>query len=255
MEEKFKQIRIMQEESGYFVVYKPAQVIVHGGLGVKEKTLIDVLLEKYPYLAKIGENSFRPAIVHRLDKESSGLLIIPKNQDSFNYFKKLFQTRKIEKKYRSLVYGKIEKDYFSLNFPLIKNNKSGKMSALPVIEKDDIYKKDSRRNMGNRQALMKAKEAITHVKVKKRFINYTYLELQIETGRNHQIRAHLSAFGHPVVGDNLYGKRYKNKNAKLNLNRIFLEACQLSFIDLSGEKKEYKLELSKELENILKIVK
>lgn len=129
------------------------------------------------------------------------------------------------------------------------------MSALPLIEKDNIYQKDSRRNMGNRQALMNAKEAITHVKLEKTFINYSYLDIQIETGRNHQIRAHLSAFGHPIVGDNLYGKRFKNKNAKLNLNRIFLEAWQLSFVDQNDKPREYRLELSKELKYILKIVK
>lgn len=255
MEEKLKQIKIIHEDPDYFLVYKPAQVIIHGGLGVKEKTLIEVLVEKYPYLSEIGENPDRPAIVHRLDKESSGLLIIPKNQISFDYFKNLFQTRQIKKKYKALVHGQIDKEYFTLNFPLIKNNKTGKMSALPVIEKDNIYKKDSRRNMGNRQALMNAKEAITHVKLEKTFINYSYLDIQIETGRNHQIRAHLSAFGHPIVGDNLYGKRFKNKNAKLNLNRIFLEAWQLSFVDQNNKLREYKLELSNELKSILKIVK
>jgi 23S rRNA pseudouridine1911/1915/1917 synthase len=255
MEEKFGQIKIIDEDSNYLIVYKPAGVIVHGGQGVKEKTLTDVLLEKYPYLTSVGESSLRPAIVHRLDKESSGLLIIPKNQTTFDYFKELFQTRQIEKRYKALVYGQIDKEYFTLNFPLIKNNKTGKMSALPLIEKDNIYKKDSRRNLGNRHALMNAKEAITHLKVEKKFINYTYLDVEIKTGRNHQIRAHLSAFGHPIVGDNLYGRRFKGKNEKLALNRIFLEAYQLSFLDQEKKKQKYKIKLSPELSNLLKVVK
>ncbi len=255
MEDKFKQIVIIHEDINYLLVYKPAKVIVHSGNGVKEKTLIDFLLEKYPYLASVGESSLRPAIVHRLDKESSGLLIIPKNQDSFNYFKNLFQSRQIEKRYKALVYGKIDKEFFTLNFPLIKNTKTGKMAALPLIEKENIFKKDSRRNLGNRHALMEAKEAITHVKLEKNFINYSYLDIQIETGRNHQIRAHLSAFGHPIVGDNLYGRRFKGKNEKLALNRIFLEAYQLSFLDQEKKKQTYKIKLSPELSNLLKVVK
>ncbi len=255
MEEKFQQIKVIHEDPNYLIVYKPAQVIVHGGIGVKEKTLIDILSDKYPYLLVVGEDTNRLAIVHRLDKESSGLLIVPKNQEAFHYFKNLFQSRQIRKNYKALVYGQIERENFTLNFPLIKNNKTGKMSALPLIEKDSIYKKDSRRNMGNRQALINAKEAITHVKLEKTFINYTYLDIQIETGRNHQIRAHLSAFGHPIVGDSLYGKRFKAKNEKLKLNRIFLEAYQLSFIDQNRIKQEYKIEQSKELQNLFKSIK
>lgn len=251
MEDKFKKIKIIYEDLNYFIVYKPAQVIVHGGNGVKEQTLIDVLLEKYPYLKDVGENSSRPAIVHRLDKESSGLLVIAKNQESFNYFKNLFKSRQIQKNYKALVYGQITNEKFTLNFPLIKNSKTGKMSALPIIEKDNIYKKDSRRNMGNRQALLNAKEAITHIELEKSFVNYSYLDIRIATGRNHQIRAHLSAFGHPIVGDNLYGKRFKHKNEKLALNRIFLEAYKLNFIDQEGESKEYEISLSDELLNIL----
>jgi 23S rRNA pseudouridine1911/1915/1917 synthase len=108
------------------------------------------------------------------------------------------------------------------------------------------------RDKGNISGLFKAKEAITSFKVLKRFVNYTYLEVKIKTGRTHQIRVHFFAYGHPLVGDTLYfTRKTKAKNEKLNFGRVFLMASRLSFFNQAGEKKDFTINLAPELESFL----
>ncbi|MFA5163721.1 MAG: RNA pseudouridine synthase [Patescibacteria group bacterium] len=250
-------LEIIQETDDYLVINKPAGLIVHGGPGIKEKTLVDFLLQERPKLKTVGEDPLRPGIVHRLDKEVSGLMVIAKNQASFEHLKKQFQTRDIIKEYLALVYGKINKEEGEINFPIKRASSGHKMAALPLIKKGLIEKKSlSDRDQGTNAALMASREAITLFKIKQRLINYTLLELRIKTGRTHQIRVHLSAYGHPLVGDDLYGTaKTRIKNKKIALGRIFLFAQKLSFKDISGEKQEFKLALEPELEAFLKKLK
>jgi 23S rRNA pseudouridine1911/1915/1917 synthase len=251
------------ENEDYLVINKPAGLTVHGGAHIKEKTLVDFLLEKYPDLKNVGEDPDRPAIVHRLDKEASGLMIIPKNNKSFEYFKELFKSRKIEKEYIALVHGKLSKDEDLIDFPIKRSSQGHKMAAVPrskdysaMGESDEIDKSLSNRGRGNIKALEKSRQAITEFNVIKKLINFTLVKVRIKTGRTHQIRVHFSAYGHPLLGDALYGnKKSKVKNAKVNLGRIFLEACRLSFVDPQGEKQEFKINLSSDLENVLQKVK
>jgi len=256
-------IKIVYENEDYFIINKPAGLTVHGGTHIKEKTLVDFLLEKYPDLKNVGEDPDRPAIVHRLDKEASGLMVIPRNNKSFEYFKDLFKTRKIEKEYIALVHGKLSKDEDVIDFPIKRSSQGHKMAAVPqskdysaMEENDEIDKTLSNRGRGNIKALEKSRQAITEFFTIKNLINYTLVRVKIKTGRTHQIRVHFSAYGHPLLGDSLYSnKKSKVKNAKVNLGRIFLEACRLSFIDPQGEKQEFKINLSSELEEVLKKVK
>jgi 23S rRNA pseudouridine1911/1915/1917 synthase len=230
------------EDDDVLVINKPTGLLVHGSEHIKEETLADQLLVEYPHLLKIGEDPTRPGIMHRLDRLASGLLVIAKNQASFESLKEQFQKRKIKKYYTALVHGKIIKDEDEINFPIQRSTKGFKMAAMPAT----IH---GAQNLNGRQAK-------TLFEITKRYINYTLLKVRIKTGRTHQIRVHLAAYGHAIVGDDIYGtKKNKEKNKKLGLNRIFLVAHELEFKDLHGDIKNFKIELPIELKELLKNVK
>jgi len=223
------------ETDEYLVINKPAGVVVHGGPGIKEKTLADSLLKSYPEIAQVGEDETRPGIVHRLDKEASGLMVIAKTSKSYNNLKKQFQDRTIFKEYTALIYGTLKKSEDKINFPIKRSSKGYKMAALPDNEN-----------------IADTREAITEFKTAKKLINFTLLQVKIKTGRTHQIRAHMAAYGHPIVGDNIYStKRTREQNKKNNLGRIFLAATRLSFNDLAGNEQTFTVGLPKKLEEFL----
>ena len=226
----------------FIIINKPAGLITHGAPHIKEPSLADLLLKDYPEIKKIGEDPWRPGIVHRLDRLASGLLVVARTQESFDNLKNQFKNRTIKKHYRALVYGKIEKDEDEINFPIKRSTKGYKMAALPETIK-------GKNNISGRNA-------ITEFQVKKKYINYTLLDTKIKTGRTHQIRVHMCAYGHPVVGDDLYStKKTREKNKKFNLGRIFLHASELEFTDLKGQGQKFKAKLPDELVNFLKIIK
>lgn len=230
----WKKIKIIDDTEDYLIIEKPSGLLVHPTTKAETNTLIDWATDKYPQIAKIGDEPGRAGIVHRLDKDVSGLMVLPKTQSSFEYFKRLFKIRQIEKKYVTLAIGKVKADEGEINFPIARSkNKSGLYAALPLSSEE-------------------GKPAKTIYHVLQRFVNYTLLEVQILTGRTHQIRVHLLAFGHPVAGDTLYGSSKKQKEKP---ERIFLHAASLKFIDPSGEVKEYKSELPGGLKDFLKKIK
>ena len=249
--------KLIEENKDWLVIEKPAGLTVHAGPGIKEKTLIDYLLEDYPEIAQAGDDPKRPGIVQRLDKEVSGLMVIARTIEGFNHLKKQFKERKVKKEYTALASGVIESDHEILEFPIRRSSKGYKMAALPQISAEKLAnKKPNNRELGLREALDEAKNAWTEFTVIKRFTGSTLIKVRIKTGRTHQIRVHFSAYGHPLLGDNLYGnKKSKIKNAKLKPGRIFLEAKKLAFIDPKGQAQEFTLELDSDLEEILKKVK
>lgn len=240
--EDLPKLEIVDETEEYLIIDKPAGLTVHGGKNIRGLTLVDALLERYPELAKIGEDPDRPAIVHRIDKDVSGLMVIPRTQDSFDSIKKQFQKRTVEKRYIGLVYGSISKDCDEINFPLETGREGNKMKALPETYKGEKIKY--------------GKIASTYFEVLERFINYSLLKIKIKTGRKHQIRVHLSAYGNPLVGDILYNtKKTRELNAKLKPGRVMLAAAELSFLNLAGEKAAYKIDLPDDFKKFLKKVK
>lgn len=239
----FSDIDIIAENNDYLVVNKPAGLIVHGADHIKETTLVDLLLEKYPKIRKIGEDPIRPGIVHRLDKEVSGLMVIPMTQNFFDFLKAQFKKRKVKKEYIALVYGQIDKFEDEIFFPIKRSSSGHKMAAVPV---------------NSEHAADGAKRAITEFKIIKRFINYTLLNVKIKTGRTHQIRVHMLAYGHPIVCDNLYNtKRTREQNMRLRttLKNIFLVASKLSFLDLKGKEQIFEINIPDKLNNFLKEIK
>jgi 23S rRNA pseudouridine1911/1915/1917 synthase len=241
---------IRYEDDDLAVINKPAGMMVHAGAGATESdhnrgTLVNALLHHFASLSAVG-GELRPGIVHRLDKETSGLIVVAKNDEAHQKLAAQFAQREVKKKYIALVHGWVKKDQGTIT---------------NTISRDRVH----RTRMTTRHA--GGREAITHYHVTRRletpFGKFTLLDVKIDTGRTHQIRVHMSSLGHPVVGDKLYGaprlmrrageKRGKPDSAdELSLERNFLHAAELELKHpRSGEKISLKSELPPELREFL----
>lgn len=228
-------IPVIYKDKNLLVLNKPAGLLIHAtGHQPKEKTLADWLLENYPEVRTVGDDPVdRPGIIHRLDKDTSGVIIVARNQETFDYMKSLFQNHQIQKTYLALVYGKMPDKSGVINKPI--GIKTGSLKRSVHSEK------------------MK-KEAITEYKVIK-FLklngeDFTLVEAMPKTGRTHQIRVHLASIGYPIVGDKLYGGKRK---APLGLKRQFLHAKTIEFTLPSGERMKFESEVPEELSALLKL--
>ncbi len=242
-ENLFKKIKILSETDDYLVINKPAGLLVHPTEAGEPDTLAAWLVDQYPALQDVGEDPVRPGIVHRLDREASGLLVVAKTQKMFKHLKKQFKKSEVVKEYKVLVHGVIDKDFGEINF-LIDRGPDGRMVARPKIDELSL------KHVGKVQPGKIARSEFT---VEERLVNYTYLTVRIHTGRTHQIRVHMFAYGYPVVGDMLYyNKRYR-KYTK-GLERLFLHAYHLAFKDLKGNLVDTQIDLPLELKNFFKIL-
>lgn len=226
------QIEIIKDSNDYIVINKPAGLVMHQAAGITTFSVVDWLLEKYPFVRSVGEDPERPGIVHRLDREVSGLVVMAKNQAMFDLLKEQFQRRTIVKRYIALVHGSGLPLEGIINFRLERSSQGFKMAAKPINQT--------------------GKTAVTLFTVEKEFHNYTLVRVEIKTGRTHQIRAHFSAYGHPIVGDDLYaGQKLRELNKKLHIGRVFLVATELDFKDADGEAQSFSISLPSQLETIL----
>ena len=228
-----KNLDIAYEDKNFMVVNKPAGLVVHPTDSHPNNTLVNALVSKYPEIKDIGENALRPGIVHRLDRDVSGLMVVARNQAAFNHLKNQFKNRKVLKEYTALVHGSPPEHNGTINLPISRSKtKSGKMAA----QTGDI----------------KAKKAETEYDTTHKYNHHTLLKVTPKTGRTHQIRVHLNAIGCPVVGDTLYKPR---KMKSIDLGRIFLHASMLEFSDLKGNRKGFTSELPQKLHNFLQKLK
>src|SRR5258707_8028209 len=209
---------IVFEDDDLAVINKPAGMMVHAGAGASDDarnrgTLVNALLHHLRSLSGVG-GELRPGIVHRLDKETSGLIVVAKNDAAHRKLSAQFAAREVKKKYVALVHGWVKKD-------------SGTLAQ--SISRDPV------RRMKMTTRLAGGRTAVTHYRVVRRldtkYGKFTLLDVKIDTGRTHQIRVHLSAMGHPVVGDTTYGapRQARGKNAVISLSRNFLHAAELEF--------------------------
>jgi len=231
-------ISIIYEDNDIIAVNKPAGIVTHrvnlksqtlptgrqvSELKTKEKEifLTDLLLEKFPEIKSVGdEPDFRPGIVHRLDKDTSGVLIVAKNQKAFEYLKSLFQSRQAVKKYIALVEGKLKNDKGVIDLPI------GRSAS------------DFRKKLASEKAEGVLRDAVTEYKVLEKLDGYTLVEAYPKTGRTHQIRVHFKAMGNPVACDHLYGGR--KMVCPDGLARHFLHANFLEFNLPSGPRVKLK---------------
>ena len=221
-------LEIVYEDDDLAVINKPAGMMVHAGSGATDEarsggTLVNALLHRFKSLSSVG-GDLRPGIVHRLDKETSGLILIAKNDKAHEALAEMFASRQMTKTYIALVQGKLPEDAATIQAP---------------ISRDAV-----RRTRMTTRRLEGARHAITHYRVVERldtrFGPFTLARVRIETGRTHQIRVHMASISHPVVGDTLYGAPAKiialplsvtRKAARevLELDRNFLHSSELEF--------------------------
>lgn len=244
-------LKIIYQDDDVLVVDKPAGMVVYleaesgansdefgaapaGAAQVTgEKTLIDALTEQFPDLKNVGEAP-RFGLVHRLDKDTSGLILVAKTQEALIFLQKKFITRELEKKYLALVCGSLKDD-------------SGTIHTL-IGRSESNPRKQVAHSLGY-QGKTGLREAVSEYKVLWRGEQFTLVEVAITTGRRHQIRCHMAYLRHPVAGDELYG--FKDSPVIEGLTRQFLHASYLKLILPNGQEKEFQSELPKELQTIL----
>ncbi len=234
------EIEIVFQDEYIAVVNKPAGMVVHPSAGHFNKTLVNALLYHLDNLSGIN-NELRPGIVHRLDKDTSGLMVIAKNDTAHLSLSEQFKKRKVKKFYKALMFGRV--------VPA-----TGKIETLLGRHKKNRLKFSSFTKNG--------KIAITGYKVEKYYKNFSLLDVNIETGRTHQIRVHFSEKGFPIVGDSLYGtKKINNKistNEKkylANFKRVFLHSYKLTFFHPKNRlQMDFTIGLPDELKKILEVI-
>lgn len=246
---------VIAETSDYVVVDKPSGLLVHPTQANETNTLAAWLLKKYPGIKKVGDDpKVRPGIVHRLDKEASGLLVVARTQKMFIHLKNQFKNRTIEKEYLALVHGKVAKDWDEINFPIARAENAERMAARPLAKAkyvSTLAVKGTTESEEGEELAPGEKEARTEFFVEKRFVNFTLLRVIIHTGRMHQIRAHLLAYNHPLVGDPLYFQKKRKRTWDERLGRLFLHSTELGFTDLNGEKQNFHSPLPEKLHSFL----
>ena len=206
---------IVYEDDDVAVVNKPQGMVVHPSVGHTSGTLVNALMYHIHDLSSIN-GVVRPGIVHRIDKDTSGLLMIAKNDRAHQALAEELKDKKSLRKYLAIVHGNISNDRGVIEAPIGRSEKDRKKQAV----------------------MAKGKPAVTHFKVLERFGNYTLVELTLETGRTHQIRVHMAYIGHPVAGDPLYGPRKTLKG-----NGQFLHAQTLGFTHpTTGESLRFSVE-------------
>lgn len=228
-----EELKIIYEDDDLLALDKPAGIVVHHDATHTGGTVVDWLLMNRPEVKEVGDPE-RPGIVHRLDKDTSGVLLVAKNQNTFLYIKNLFQTGGINKKYQTLVVGVIQNNDGIIDEPIARSTKNFQ-----------------KRVVGGGQG--RSRDALTHYRVLERLPEYTLVEASPKTGRTHQIRSHLAHIGYPVACDKLYGgKRYM---CPAGLDRQFLHAHSLAFEASSGKKLELVSPLPKDLEGALGVLR
>ena len=243
------QISKVYEDENLLVINKPAGLIVHPKNATDtQESVVSWLIKEYPSIENVGEpfiasgaESLRAGIVHRLDKDTSGLLVIAKNNDTFYYLKSLFQTRKIQKHYYALVYGRLKEGHGIIDAPM------GRVGLKRTIKLDG-------------KKLIDGKNAVTEWTIVKYFVptlrsgraDYCLLDVAPKTGRTHQIRVHLQSIGCPIVGDPVYGLKGWQKPA--GLTRLFLHAYKLEFTTQDGKSLILEAELPEDLQKVLSVL-
>ena len=237
-------IEIIYEDNDLLVLNKKADISMHPGAGNKDKTLVNALINYKKKLSNIN-GELRPGIVHRIDKHTSGLVVIAKNNFTHENLSNQFSEHSIERKYQTLVWGKLRPSNGKIETLITRSSKYRQLMSV---------------------SLTKGKNSITNYKTleifeKETVPTFSLIECKLETGRTHQIRVHMSYKGNNIVGDQKYKKKFKKiKNINkvlqkkiMNLDRQFLHAVSLGFTHPTKNKRmNFKSKLPNDLENILK---
>ena len=222
-------LNIVYEDSDVIVINKPKGMVVHPAPGNYNGTLVNALLYHCKDLSSIN-GVVRPGIVHRIDKDTTGILVVAKNDEAHNFLSDQLRNHSMKREYYALVEGRISKDSGTIDKPLGRNKKDRLKFA--IVE-------------GGRRA-------VTHFEVLERYRNTTLIKCNLETGRTHQIRVHMASISHPLVGDNLYGL----KKQKYKMDGQMLHAKVLGFIHpKTKEYMEFSSELPENFESLIQNIR
>lgn len=252
-------LNIVYEDNDVLVINKPAELIIHKGIKT-EKTLVDLLIDYFPEIKDVGEDISRPGIVHRLDKDTSGLMVVAKNNKAFDFLKKQFSAsaNNLNKSGFAETFGeggkerKVEKKYLTLVCGIVKNKEGIIESFIGRMENEQISVKSEEEVLHRKAKIKNLKKAITEYKVLKYLNNHTLCEALPKTGRMHQIRVHFKSIGYPVAGDLKYGS--KNCSCAKKIPRQFLHAKYLSFALPNGKKMAFEADLPGDLSAVLNLL-
>lgn len=234
-------LKIVYEDTSIIVIDKPAGLVVHPGAGNRDKTLVNALISHYPEISGVG-NEERPGIVHRLDKLTSGVMVVARSSDAYHRLIQSFQEHRHMRVYKALCYGHMEKG-------------SGRIETLMHRHPKDRKKMSSKVGQG--------RAAVTNWEVLAQWPQFSLLKLSLETGRTHQIRVHLSDMGHPIVADPQYsGKKRANsiidpkiRSYVKSLERQMLHACLLGINHpASGEPMEFTSEIPEDMQKLIDLL-
>jgi 23S rRNA pseudouridine1911/1915/1917 synthase len=222
---------IIYEDKDILIVNKPKNMVVHPAPGHYDGTLVNAIMYHCGSELSGINGVMRPGIVHRIDKDTTGSIVVCKNDESHKAIAELLKTHDITRKYRAIVYGNIKEDSGTVNAPIGRHPNDRKKMAI------------NERN---------GKNAVTHYKVLERFGNYTYIECQLETGRTHQIRVHMASIAHPLLGDDIYSSH----KSPFKLEGQVLHAMTIGFIHpTTGEYVEFEAPLPEYFEKILSVLR
>jgi len=237
------QPKIIYENSDYLVISKPIGIAVHPGADRVSYTIRDWLCDKYPKIKELPwKSKDRIGIIHRLDKDTSGIMILAKNPETLDHFQDQFRKRKVDKLYLALVLGKPKYRHHTVYGFISSSPKNRKAQKVQLI--DFGLDERERKNTGTEYDV---KKVYSYNKKE-----LSLLDVKILTGRKHQIRAHLKYEGYPIIGDALYTtKPAKRLSQKLNLKRQFLHAYKIGIIDPSGKQVKFEDDLPRDLQQLL----
>jgi 23S rRNA pseudouridine1911/1915/1917 synthase len=230
-------IQIIYEDSSVLVINKPAGLVVHAGVKGEQGTLADWVLKNYPEMKDVGEEQagiLRPGIVHRLDKDTTGVMILAKTQDAFLLLKKQFKERNVSKVYRAFVHGVMKEEKGSIDRPMGRSAK------------------DFRLRSAGRGAKGELREAVTDWRCIKNGEEYSYIEVLPKTGRTHQIRVHMKAINHPLVCDMLYAPK---RACALGFDRLALHAFSLTLAMPDGNAQTFEAPLPEDFQRAERLLK
>lgn len=245
-------ISVVYEDEYLLVINKPSGIKVHADENISERAVTDWVLERYPELKDVGppivtqrgEEIPRPGVVHRLDKQTSGLLVLAKDEETLFYLKDQFKKRKVDKTYNCFVRGVPSLSKGEIDLPIGRSHKD--------------FRKKSTLN----KARGKMREAVTEYEVLERSTDrsFSFIKATPKTGRTHQIRVHLKSIGHPIICDPLYSLKAEVKQVKnggkcpLDFERLALHSKKLVFVGPKGERLVVEAEIPEDFKNALEII-
>lgn len=238
-------VKIICEHKDFLVIDKPAGLLVHKTNNPHSYSLVDIMKDIYPEIEGVKDKNQSPeaqmqqrdGVVHRIDKDTSGLVLMARNQESFEIFKDLFKQRKVYKEYICLVRGHVKIQHNHITYPIIRS-KLDHTKRVAVVS--------------NKQSKIQERHADTEYWVQEKYNKASLIRVVIHTGRTHQIRIHMKAIGHPIIGDKLYGGKAESQDNN-SLSRQFLHATRLQF-DYKEEKYTFDSQLPRELQNYIETI-